>query len=82
MFHFQVNSASQRKGRSVVTRSASRSCACRVGRATHGLSTVVDMGVPWVSCRAPPVCHDVQGDDRAPTLCVRGACVVVSLYAS
>ena len=52
------------------------------GRATHGLPKKLGTGVPWVSCRDPPVCHDVQGDivtERQLSVrvwCLRGGCVV------
>ena len=36
-------------------------CACSWGWATHGLLIVISTGVPWVSCRDPPVCSRCPG---------------------
>ena len=36
-------------------------CACSWGWATHGLLIIISTGVPWVSCRDPPVCSRCPG---------------------
>ena len=55
-----------------------------VAGAIHSLTVATGTGAPWVSCREPPVCSEIQGDvtaERQPApvllLCVRLGCRAV-----
>ena len=80
LFHSHVRVNSVLAARTACRlRRVSLVCARGRGWATHGLLTEVSTGVPWVSCRDPPVCSRCPGSmasvaERQLVLCWSVCC--------